>query len=120
MIVQPYIENAIEHGIRPKKSGLIKIEFKLVDETTILCIIEDNGVGRARVREIQALDDYHLKHKSRGTSITEKRLEILHASKKSAFFVKTIDLIDPLSNEPMGTRVEIQIPIVEIPYKNQN
>ena len=120
MIVQPYIENAIEHGIRPKKSGLIKIEFKLVDETTILCIIEDNGVGRARVREIQALDDYHLKHKSRGTSITEKRLEILHASKKSAFFVKTIDLVDPLSNEPMGTRVEIQIPIVEIPYKNQN
>ncbi len=119
MIVQPYIENAIEHGIRPKKSGLIKIEFKLVDDTAILCVIEDNGVGRARVREIQALDDYHLKHKSRGTSITEKRLEILHASKKNAFFVKTIDLIDPLSNEPMGTRVEISIPIVEIPYKNQ-
>lgn len=119
MIVQPYIENAIEHGIRPKKSGLIKIEFKLVDETTILCVIEDNGVGRARAREIQALDDYHLKHKSRGTSITEKRLEILHASKKNAFFVTTIDLTDPLSNEPIGTRVEIQIPIVEIPYKNQ-
>ncbi len=119
MIVQPYIENAIEHGIRPKKSGLIKIEFKLVDETAILCVIEDNGVGRARAREIQALDDYHLKHKSRGTSITEKRLEILHASKKNAFFVNTIDLIDPLSNEPMGTRVEIQIPIVEIPYKHQ-
>ena len=119
MIVQPYIENAIEHGIRPKKSGLIKIEFKLVDDTAILCIIEDNGVGRARAREIQALDDYHLKHKSRGTSITEKRLEILHASKKNAFFVKTIDLIDPLSNKPIGTRVEIQIPIVEIPYKNQ-
>ena len=119
MIVQPYIENAIEHGIRPKKSGLIKIEFKLVDDTTILCIIEDNGIGRVRAREIQALDDYHLKHKSRGTSITEKRLEILHASKKNAFFVTTIDLTDPLSNEAMGTRVEILIPIVEIPYKNQ-
>ncbi len=119
MIVQPYIENAIEHGIRPQKSGLIKIEFKLVDDTAILCIIEDNGVGRTRAREIQALDDYYLKHKSRGTSITEKRLEILHASKKNAFFVKTIDLIDPLSKKPIGTRVEIQIPIVEIPYKNQ-
>ncbi len=120
MIVQPYIENAIEHGIRPKKSGLIKIEFKLVDDTTILCIIEDNGVGRARAREIQALDDYHSKHKSRGTSITEKRLEILHASKKNTFFVKTIDLVDPLSKKPIGTRVEIQIPIAEIPYKNQD
>ncbi|MBL7817510.1 MAG: histidine kinase [Saprospiraceae bacterium] len=119
MIVQPYIENAIEHGIRPKKSGHIKIEFKMIDDTTILCIIEDNGIGRVKARELQAQDEYHLKHKSRGTSITEKRLEILHATKKDAFFVKTIDLNAPLSNEPIGTRVEIQIPIVELPFKNQ-
>jgi tetratricopeptide (TPR) repeat protein len=118
MIVQPYIENAIEHGIRPKKSGLIKIEFKLVDELSILCTIEDNGIGRVKAKEIQDRVGYHEKHKSRGTNITEKRLEILHATKKDKFFVETIDLIDPLSKEPCGTRVEIQIPIVELPFRN--
>ncbi len=117
MIVQPYIENAIEHGLRPKKGGLIKIDFQLLDDKTILCIVEDNGIGRDKVREIQKRDDYHLNHKSLGTSITEKRLELLHGGRKDKLLVKITDLRDPLSNEALGTRVEIQIPIVEMPYK---
>ena len=117
MIVQPYIENALEHGIRLKKEGLIKIEFKLIDDDAILCIIEDNGVGRVRAKEIQERNQYHIKHKSRGINITERRLEILHSTRKDTFSIKTIDLYDPLSNEPLGTRVEVQIPIVELPFK---
>jgi two-component system, LytTR family, sensor kinase len=118
MIVQPYIENAIEHGIKPKRGGLIKIEFKLVDDDGILCSIEDNGIGREKAAELQKRAGYHEQHKSRGTSITEKRLELLHNDRKDRFSVKTIDLLDPLSNEASGTRVEILIPIVEMPYKN--
>ena len=118
MIVQPYIENAIEHGIKPKRGGLIKIDFTLIDEFTILCTIEDNGIGREKARELQQRDNYQQKHKSRGTSITEKRLELLHNDRKDSFSVKIIDLADPLSMDALGTRVEILIPIVEIPYKN--
>jgi two-component system, LytTR family, sensor kinase len=118
MIVQPYIENAIEHGIKPKRGGLIKIEFKLLDDDGILCSIEDNGIGREKAAELQKRAGYHEQHKSRGTSITEKRLELLHNDRKDGFSVKTIDLLDPLSNEASGTRVEILIPIVEMPYKN--
>lgn len=117
MIVQPYIENAIEHGIRPKKGGLIKIVFALFDEKTIKCTIEDNGIGRDKAREMQEKDNYHLNHKSRGTNITEKRLELLHNDRDDKFSVKIIDLKHPLSNEALGTRVEILIPIVELPYK---
>ncbi len=117
MIVQPYIENAIEHGIRPKKGGLIKIEFHLLDEKTIMCTIEDNGIGRDKAREMQLRDGYHLNHKSRGTNITEKRLELLHSGREDKFSVKVHDLKDPLSNEALGTRVEILIPIVELPYE---
>ena len=118
MIVQPYIENAIEHGIKPKRGGLIKINFTLFDEDSILCVVEDNGIGREKARELQERNGYSQQHKSRGTSITEKRLELLHSDRKDHFSVKIIDLKDPLSMEALGTRVEILIPIVEIPYKN--
>ena len=117
MIVQPYIENAIEHGLRSKKGGMLKIDFRLLDERTILCSVEDNGIGRDLARKMQARDDYQLHHKSRGTSITEQRLEILHSSRKDKFSVTTIDLRDPLSIEALGTRVEIKIPIVDMPFR---
>jgi two-component system, LytTR family, sensor kinase len=120
MIVQPYIENAIEHGLRSKRGGMLKVDFKLLDENTILCSVEDNGIGRELARKMQERDGYHLHHKSRGTSITEQRLEILHSSRKDKFSVTTIDLKDPLSNEPIGTRVEIKIPIAEMPFKSSN
>ena len=120
MIVQPYLENAIEHGLRPRRGGLIKLGFSLINENKILCIVEDNGVGREKVRKMQEKDGYHLNHKSRGTNITEKRLEILHAhsAKEQKLFVNIIDLRDSVTLEPTGTRVEIEIPVVEMRLKN--
>lgn len=118
MIVQPYVENAIEHGLRSKKDGLVKLEFSLLDDNTILCVVEDNGIGREKAKELQEKDAYHLNHKSRGTSITEQRLEILHKSKQKGVFVNTIDLKDEKSGKALGTRVEIQIP-VEVIQKRQ-
>lgn len=118
MIVQPYVENAIEHGIRTKKDGFIQLSFTLHDENTILCTVEDNGIGRLSAKKMQETDPSYQNHKSRGTSITEKRLEILHNSKEEkGVFVKTDDVIDPKSGEIGGTRVEILIPIVEIQIK---
>lgn len=118
MIVQPYVENAIEHGIRTKKDGIVKLSFTLVDEHCILCVVEDNGIGRQNAKKMQEEAEMFENHKSRGTSITEKRLEILHSAKKQkGVFVKTIDLKDENSGLALGTRVEIQIPIVEIQMK---
>ncbi len=111
MIVQPYVENSIEHGLRQKKSGLIKVDFKLHDDNTILCIVEDNGIGREAVRKLQEQDEYHINHKSKGTSITEERLEILNKSKNKGVFVKTLDLRDAVTGAPIGTRVEVLIPV---------
>ena len=109
MIIQPYVENAIEHGLRSRKKGLVKIEFTFQDEDTILCIVEDNGIGRKKARELQLKDQAYQNHKSMGTSITEKRLQLLHNQTSNKVFVKTIDL-----EKPSGTRVEISIPIMEI------
>ncbi|MEZ4952629.1 MAG: histidine kinase [Saprospiraceae bacterium] len=118
MIVQPYVENSIEHGIRPKSKGLIKIEFKLKDEDTILCIVEDDGVGRKKAKEQQVVRGTIKSHKSLGTKITQERLEILQKNKnENEDVVKIIDLIDLESGQPIGTRVEVLIPILEIQVK---
>ena len=114
MIVHPYVENAIEHGLRTKKNGLIKLNFSLYDEHSILCVVEDNGIGRKKARENQMQDAQYQNHKSKGTKITEDRLRILHHSDSANnLFVKTIDLVGD-TDEPTGTRVEIKIPIVDI------
>jgi LytS/YehU family sensor histidine kinase len=117
MIVQPYVENAIEHGLRSKKNGKVIISFSLLDDDTISCIVEDNGIGRIKVREQQSQDVRYQNHRSRGTSITEKRLQILLQAKGIGINVNTIDLVDSRTKEAMGTRVEIKIPIVEVDFK---
>lgn len=116
MIVQPYVENAIEHGLRSKKNGKVSVRYSLLDEDTILCVVEDNGVGRERARQIRLQDSRYQNHRSRGTRITEQRLQILHNSKGKNGLVTTIDLKDKQGNS-LGTRVEIKIPIMEIQVK---
>ena len=119
MIVQPYVENAIEHGLRTKQQGHIKVIFALYDdEDIIMCIVEDNGIGRKRAMQLKLQDPQYQNHRSKGTIITEERLNLLHStSKENQVFVETIDLKDETSNLPAGTMVKIKIPIVEIKIK---
>ncbi len=113
MIVQPYVENAIEHGLRTKEDGFVHVQFSLLNDDTILCVVEDNGIGREKARQLRLQDPQYQNHRSKGTNITEKRLQILHNAKDTEVFVNTIDLQAPQT----GTRVEIKIPIVEIQVK---
>lgn len=117
MIVQPYVENAIEHGLRSKKNGKVSVHYSLLDEDTILCVVEDNGIGREKARQIRLQDSRYQNHRSKGTRITEQRLQILNNSKGKNGLVTTIDLKDDDSGSSLGTRVEIKIPIMEIQVK---
>jgi tetratricopeptide (TPR) repeat protein len=114
MIVQPYVENALEHGLRIREQGLVEVRFSLSDDDTILCTVEDNGIGREKARQMQQASGYFTDHRSRGTSITQMRLELLHQSRDSGIFVRIIDLKDEQTGAATGTRVEIKIPIVEL------
>jgi len=117
MIVQPYVENAIEHGLRTKEGGMVQVDFRLKDDYTILCTVQDNGIGRKRAKEIKEKEKTYLNHRSKGTSITEDRLRLLHNSRfVEKVFVFTSDLTND-KNEVKGTKVEILIPIKEIPIK---
>ncbi len=97
LLVQPYIENAIIHGLMPKEGEKkLKIIFNDKDEF-IECIIEDNGVGITKKSEGTTIQ-----RPSRGMSITAKRIEML-----KRFSDQELVTIENLEN---GTRVTILIP----------
>jgi len=110
MIVQPYIENAIIHGLLHKPTkGKIEIDFK-IDGDKVICTVFDNGVGREKSMEIYKQSG--LKRKSRGMLITKARLEILNRQSEDDFSVKVHDLKNK-KDQPVGTKVELMIHISE-------
>ncbi len=112
MIIQPYVENAIIHGILQKEGlGRINISLKLIENDRVFCVVEDNGIGREKASEIKKQSG--IKHKSKGMLITKERLDILSFQNKAQMSVTIIDLTDD-SGAPLGTRVELIIPIKEV------
>lgn len=106
MIIQPFVENAIIHGlVHSPDQGHIKISLQL-QKNFIFCTIEDNGVGRKKAQEIR--DASGIIRRSRGMLITRERLEILNKQNKEKFSVQVTDLHND-SNIPSGTRVDINI-----------
>ncbi len=108
LMIQPFVENAIWHGIMLKsnKTGHVQITIRNTD-TMVLCTIEDNGVGRDESRKIR--ESTNKVHKSMGFQITQQRIDLLNSMYGQKFNIKVTDLYD--SNEkPMGTRVSISIP----------
>lgn len=113
MILQPYVENAIEHGLRGLAEGHISVRFEPTeDDQQLRATVTDNGIGRVRVAEIQARDVSRAGHQSRGTEITESRLELLSERGKD---LVTIDDLYNATGEATGTRVTVLIPVSDLP-----
>lgn len=107
LIIQPFVENAIIHGLVPKKENcFLKIEVSKMIGEKLLCVIEDNGVGRQYSETMKKRAGGF--HKSYGMSITRRRLEMLSKISNEDFSVEIIDLYDD-DNKPEGTRVNIVI-----------
>lgn len=106
MILQPYLENAVWHGLMHKEeNGSISISIEPL-EGGILCSIEDDGIGRKKAAEIKAQSNFQ--HKSAGLNITEQRLKILSAESRFKSYAKVTDLEDE-NGTGLGTRVEIRL-----------
>ena len=109
MVLQPFVENAIWHGLMHKtgeEKGVIGITVREIDDR-LYCVIEDNGVGRERARELQQRSV--IKSKSMGMKITEERLRLLNKDQWEKL-INITDMKDSL-NRAIGTRVEINIPV---------
>lgn len=111
-IFQPFIENAINHGLMHRHhGGELAIKFE-PEDTLLKCIIEDNGVGRQKAKEIE--NRSLTTHTSVSEHITHERINLLnkiHATNN--YSIKTIDLSDN-HGIPCGTRVEIRLPLQSI------
>ncbi len=110
MLIQPYVENAITHGLMNKENGKGRIRVELdLSEQQILCTIEDNGIGRDRAREIRLQKNGN--HQSLGTTITESRLKLVNELYGQSMQVHYTDLADA-AGMAAGTRVRINIPLI--------
>jgi LytS/YehU family sensor histidine kinase len=109
LIIQPFVENAIWHGLLHKETaGELRIQVSLTKQSLLECIIEDNGVGRARAKEFKSKSAGN--NKSLGMKLTENRLALLNKHAQWDAVVQIEDLVDP-EGQAAGTRVTIKIPI---------
>ncbi|MEP7374495.1 MAG: histidine kinase [Chitinophagaceae bacterium] len=111
MLIQPYIENAIWHGLMHKKDGRPgKVELIISKrEESLLCAIEDNGIGREKATALRSQKTGNHK-RSMGMQITQDRIEMINKLYSTNTTIKIIDLHDEEGNAS-GTRVELVIPV---------
>jgi tetratricopeptide (TPR) repeat protein len=108
MLIQPFVENSIEHGIRPKEgAGRVSIRFQMHAEF-ITCEVEDDGIGREQSLKIES---FKADHRSYGVTIARERLAAMSKKLRHSVKLSIIDLRGE-SGKAVGTRV-----IIEMPYK---
>lgn len=109
LIIQPYVENSIWHGLMHKKEGVgtLLVDIKKKNDL-LICTIQDNGIGRNAAFEIKSKSA--VKRKSFGMNITKERLNYINQKFKNATKIEVIDLLDD-KDIAIGTRVVIKIGI---------
>lgn len=101
MIIQPYIENAIIHGVRHLKDrkGRIEIKLRMESEEQLICEVIDNGIGRTASMETKIGKSHH----SVGIKNTKERIELLRAKSGIELSIEVVDL-------GQGTKVQMKLP----------
>ena len=107
LMLQPFAENAIVHGIKDKEDGLIKINIYAENDNMLRCIVEDNGAGR---ETSPIAEENNRKPKSLGMKIMQERLNIINQLKKAKAVINIFDLKDA-ENKPGGLRIELLLPL---------
>lgn len=109
MILQPFIENAIKHGLKhgDEKKGSIAVSF-VEKENVLECTVTDNGIGRAKAAELNKASK-ETYHKSTALLVTQERLAQLKGNRQ----LQTLEIIDLYDEEGKGsgTKVIVRIPL---------
>ena len=104
MLIQPYVENAIWHGLRYKEEkGLLKIKVQQPDERLMLITIMDDGIGRRKSAELKTQNQK--KQNSKGMGNIKKRIGILNEMYRNKVDVSIADL----TSDQTGTKVVVKL-----------
>jgi LytS/YehU family sensor histidine kinase len=102
MLLQPYVENAVWHGLRYKdKKGNLDVLFEQMDADTVAISITDDGIGRKKSKDLKT--ENQKKQNSKGMGNIKKRISILNTMYKDKVDVTIENVFD---NEE-GTRVKL-------------
>jgi sensor histidine kinase YesM len=108
MLLQPFIENAIWHGLMQKETeGTITIGIKMEGEEALNISITDDGIGREKAAELKSKS---ATHKSHGLKVTSQRIDMMNKLNSTGARVNIFDLHDDQGNAT-GTRVQLVIPV---------
>jgi hypothetical protein len=118
MLIQPYLENALKHGLLHKKDDRqLWLRFYIqqtldnnnpLNSKYLVCEIEDNGIGRKKSEELK--QNRPQKHKSFATTATQKRLDLLNHHRKPPILLIIEDLTDQIG-QARGTKISLKIGI---------
>ncbi len=118
MIIQPYVENAIWHGLlhlvhemSDKTRGKLWVRFVRLTDDCLRVEIEDNGIGRKRAAELNSKDA--VKMKSYGMQISKDRIRIINSQFNTKSSVSVEDLADDRGNGA-GTKITLHLPVIEM------
>lgn len=109
MILQPFCENAIKHGLLPKKADAqLLLQFEVTSDNALHCVVQDNGIGRVQREKLK--ESSVSGHISKGIKITRNRLELVNQLRNRPAEIRITDLYDD-DGKAAGTKVDILIPL---------
>ncbi|HEX6430110.1 MAG TPA: histidine kinase [Niastella sp.] len=109
MILQPFVENSVRHGLRFRKDREGKVTITVKREgDNLICILEDNGIGRKAAMKYKSISP--INYQSKGLSLTADRIAMFNKEHEQQITMQINDLEDDLQN-PLGTRVTISFPV---------
>ena len=111
LMIQPFVENAIWHGLMHKTGDRkIDIIFHLKNNDSIVCVVTDNGIGRGKANEIKNARPLAINHESKGMQLVKDKIDVLKHQFKSEISIEIYDITD-MEGEVCGTKVVLQLPV---------
>ena len=116
MLIQPYVENGIRHGLRHKRTGegCIMVAIRMLADS-LQVIVEDNGIGREKAARYKTRE--HIEYQSKGMSLTADRIRMLNSINRQQIHVRVDDLRDA-TGRASGTRIVLTFPLFHHIDKN--
>ncbi|HEV2483216.1 MAG TPA: histidine kinase [Puia sp.] len=117
MLIQPFVENAMRHGLRHKTNGkgYIYVRFQAAGDD-LQVMVEDNGIGRQQAAAYKTRE--HIEYQSRGMNLTADRIRLMNVKYNNGIYIKVTDLMDD-SGSGTGTRVVMQFPLFHLTIQNE-